>query len=306
MGNLENATMSALSYPLVLVTGMAGAGRGTALKCLEDLGYEAVDNLPLVLLPQLLGGICVNGEYDAGKIASNKPLAIGIDSRTRGFSSDTLLDFLKKLATPSRQRAIIIYLDSDDEVLRRRFTETRRRHPLAPDRPVMDGIAREREITKDLRAHAEIIIDTSTLIMGELKSLLSRRLNLDKTTGPAFTVISFAYRNGLPREADLVFDVRFLKNPYYMPALRSLTGRDPEVATMLANDNSFSEFFASLTNLLWPLLPNFKHEGKSYLTIAIGCSGGQHRSVYVAERLAAWLKEKDHAVFLQHRDLAEK
>lgn len=284
---------------ILLVTGLAGAGRSTALKCLEDIGYEAVDNLPLDLLPTLLAGL---GQATLPDLA--KPLAIGIDSRTSGFSSDRFIDLVRQLKAQSALQLSLLYLDCDDEVLQRRYTETRRRHPLAQDRPVVDGIQRERALMLRVKSEADLMIDTSDTAIGDLKTLLAGHFGTAARAELALTILSFSYRQGLPREADLVFDVRFLDNPHYNQELRPLTGEDAAVGQAIQADPAFPGFFAALTSLLWPLLPGYEAEGKSYLTIAIGCTGGRHRSVFVATRLAAWLREKGRAVTLRHRDLA--
>jgi UPF0042 nucleotide-binding protein len=280
---------------VLLVTGLSGAGHSTALNLLEDLGYEAVDNLPLALLGGLTGGI---------SDALARPIAIGVDTRTRDFSPQGLIERLERLRGEPQLDVRLIFLDCDDEVLRRRYTETRRRHPLALDRPVADGIAQERALLAPVRARADPTIDTSELAIGDLKHLLQGHFALDRT-GAAIAVLSFSYRQGLPREADLVFDARFLRNPHYESALRPLSGRDRAVGSYLENDPSFPGFFDALTGLLAPLLPRYEREGKSYLTLAIGCTGGRHRSVYVAERLAAWLRRQGHIVGLRHRDLGQ-
>jgi UPF0042 nucleotide-binding protein len=277
---------------VLLVTGLSGAGHSTALNLLEDLGWEAVDNLPLALLGGLTG--------DA--TAPQRPIAIGVDSRTRDFSPDALLAQLGRLRDDPGVGVALIFLTCDDEVLRRRFTETRRRHPLALDRPVADGIAQERALLAAVRGAADLVVDTSDLAIADLKHLLTGHFALDRQAA-AIAVTSFSYRRGLPREADLVFDVRFLRNPYYEPGLKGLSGRDPEVAAFIEQDPAFTGFFAALTALLAPLLPRYEREGKSYLTLAVGCTGGRHRSVYVAERLAAWLRRQGRLVGLRHRDL---
>ena len=211
-----------------------------------------------------------------------------------------------RLAADPHTEVRTIFLDSDDDVLTRRYTETRRRHPLAVDRPLLDGIHHERGLVSALYGRPDVtVIDTSNLPPAEFRRILALKLGLEADQGPVVFVTSFAYRNGLPREADLVFDARFLDNPHYVDELRPLTGRDPEVARHVANDRDFDAFFTSMTNLLAPLLPRFAAEGKSYLTIAIGCTGGRHRSVFVAERLAAWLTENGARVELRHRELAE-
>jgi len=274
---------------LVLVTGLSGAGRSTALRALEDLGYEAVDNLPLALL--------------AAPEGLDRPLAIGIDSRTRGFSVEAVMARVKRLGRDPGLDLKLVFLTCADETLQRRFTETRRRHPLAQDRPVADGIRQEHLLLDPLRARADLVIDSTDLSIADLKRLVGAHFSLDRRPGLAVTVMSFSYRFGLPREADLVFDVRFLANPHYQEALKALTGRDPAVAAYVEADPAYGRFFAGLTQLLMPLLPGFEREGKSYLTLAVGCTGGRHRSVFVAERLAAWLTGHGRSVFLRHRDL---
>jgi UPF0042 nucleotide-binding protein len=280
---------------VLLVTGLSGAGHTTALKVLEDLGYEAVDNLPLFLLGGLTG--------DVGG-AEIRPMAIGVDSRTRDFTATALIEHRDRLQADPGLAVRLLYLDCGEESLRRRFTETRRRHPLALDRPVDDGIRRERQLLGPLREAADLVIDTTDLAIGDLRRLLRGHFGLDHRPAAAITIVSFSYRNGLPREADLVFDVRFLRNPHYDPTLRPLTGRDAEVGQFIATDPAFAPFFASLTQLLLPLLPSFEREGKSYLTIAVGCTGGRHRSVFVAERLGAWLAAQDRPAIVRHRDTA--
>ena len=276
---------------LLIITGLSGGGHTTALRLLEDIGYEAVDNLPLSLLGNVTSG------------AAHQPIAIGIDSRTRGFSPVALAEQLAHLRAGGRD-VRLIFLVCSDEVLQRRFTETRRRHPLAVDRPVADGIRRERELLAPLHEMADLVIDTSELRIGDLKRALTSHFAADRTASLAIAVISFSYRQGLPREADLVLDARFLRNPHYEAGLRDLTGRDAEVVRFIEADSGFAPFFAGLTGLLLPLLPRFEQEGKSYLTLAVGCTGGKHRSVMVAERLAAWLRAQGQSVELRHRDLA--
>ncbi|TXH38746.1 MAG: RNase adapter RapZ [Rhodospirillaceae bacterium] len=286
---------------IILVTGMAGAGRSTALKCLEDLGYEAVDNLPLALAPHLLSGLSAASSDVTGE--RNRPIAIGIDARTRDFTAQAVTDLVAQLRGDRWLDSTLIFMDCEDEILRRRFTETRRRHPLAPDGTVLDGIQQERRLIAPLRLLADLIIDTSDQASGDLKRLLSGRFALDRRSGVAISVVSFSFRRGLPREADLVFDVRFLDNPHYDPVLRPLTGEDEAVGAMIAADPAFATFFPALTDLLLPLLPGYEREGKSYLTVAIGCTGGRHRSVYVARRVAEWLRQRGQDVALTHRDL---
>jgi UPF0042 nucleotide-binding protein len=292
----ESAPVVRERQRVLLVTGLSGAGRTTALKVLEDMGYEAVDNLPLYLVDWLA----------AGAAGPRRPLAIGFDSRSRDFAEGAVEARIEPLLQHAHLDIRLVFLTCSEEVLRRRFNETRRRHPLAVDRTVEDGISAEARLLEPLRARADLVIDTTALSIGELKRLLQGHFPL--ATQPAMTIglTSFSYRNGLPREADLVFDVRFLRNPHYVAALRDLNGDKPEVAAYIEGDPAFAPFFASLTGLLGPLLAQYEREGKSYLTIAVGCTGGRHRSVYLAERLAQWLRGEGRAVTVRHRDISRR
>lgn len=277
---------------VVLVTGLSGAGRSAALDILEDLGYEAVDNPPLELLEPIIVQ------------ESGRPIALGVDIRTRHFAVEPFLAHLDHLKHDRTLAVSLLFLDCDDEVLQRRYTETRRRHPLAQGRPLRDGIAAERRLVSPLRDRADLLVDTTTMTPADLRQFLSDQLTTTETLGMAVFVTSFSYRHGLPRTADLVFDVRFLSNPHYVAALRAGSGRDPAVAAHVEADPQYQPFFLRLTDLLQPLLPLYEREGKSYLSIAIGCTGGRHRSVMVAERLSSWLQETGYRVTLVHRDLA--
>ena len=276
---------------VVLVTGMSGAGKTTALKALEDMDYEAVDNLPLSLLNSLVAPDL------------QRPMAIGVDIRTRDFGVEPFLGAIDRLRAGDGVEVRVMFLDCDDVVLSRRFEETRRRHPLAGDRPILDGIDHERALVAPLLDRADLVLDTSELTPGDLKHIL--RGHLGHSAGLTLSVTSFSYRHGLPRQADLVFDVRFLDNPHYRPELRDLDGRDPAVADFITSDGGFGQFFDGVTGLLEPLLPRYAEEGKSYLTIAVGCTGGRHRSVFVAETLARWLEALGRTVQVRHRDLAQ-
>lgn len=277
---------------LIIVTGMSGAGRSTALKAFEDMGYEAVDNLPLSLLPSLVV-----------PSSDHPPLALGVDVRTRDFAVPALVAALDNLVEHQDLDLQIVFLDCEDERLERRYTETRRRHPLATERPVGDGIRLERERVRPLRDRADLVIDTSLLTAADLKRVLHGHFHLDAEPGLSTFVTSFSYRRGLPRDADLVLDVRFLRNPHYVAALKPLSGKDRAVGEYIAADADFPALFDQLCAWLTPLLPRYEREGKSYLTIAIGCTGGRHRSVYVAERLADWLRHEGRSVSVAHRDL---
>jgi len=279
---------------VLLVTGMSGAGRSTALKTLEDMGYEAFDNLPLSLVPALIESIA----------ADASAIAVGADLRTRGFAIESMLEPLDAVVGRTGRELKVLFIDCDDEPLQRRYTESRRPHPLAGDRPVTDGIRLERRVVSALRDRADLVIDTTNLNAAELKRLLTGQFSL-AAGGLRIFVTSFAYRHGIPRDADLIFDVRFLDNPHYLPELRQLTGRDPAVAAHIEQDPDLAPFLVGFWRLLEPLLPRYEQEGKTYLTIAIGCTGGRHRSVYVAERLAAQLGAAGLRVELAHRDLIQ-
>ncbi len=278
---------------LVLITGMSGAGKTTVLKALEDSGYEAVDNLPLSLISRLVRPS--SGEREA--------LAIHVDIRTRDFGAQAFEAATKPLLEQGNLNLRVLFIDCEDEVLRRRFTATRRRHPLAADRPLIDGIRHERHLIGWLRDRADVDIDTTSLAVADLRRMVTSSFALEGRTHLSVFVTSFSYGLGIPREADLVFDARFLVNPHYEDHLRPLTGMDPAVGEYVRADPGFAAFFDSLTRLVQPLLPRFKREGKSYLTIAIGCTGGRHRSVYVASRLAHHLDAAGQGVHLRHRDL---
>jgi RNase adapter protein RapZ len=283
--------------PFVVVTGLSGAGRKTALNVLDDLGYVAVDNVPLPLLDDLMRST----EGEAGGNAL--PLALGIDTRTFGFDARKLVARLVELRSHSALAARLLFLEADTETLQRRYTETRRPHPMAPDRPVVDGIIEEQRQIGWMREPADVSIDTSSLSPHRLKQILAGHFGLGLSVGTRISVMSFSFRRGLPREADLVFDARFLKNPHYDPVLKPLTGRDPAVAAFIATDPDYRPFVNNLQSLIGPLLPRFDAEGKSYLTIAIGCTGGKHRSVALAEELADWLRIAGRSVTLSHRDV---
>ena len=282
---------------IMIVTGLSGAGRSTCLKLLEDYNFEAIDNLPLTLISDLLSPLISNS-----KNRTLKKIAIGVDPRTRGFSAQSLLNTLEKLQL-KKAKFSIIFLDCNDENLIRRFTETRRKHPLANDRPVSDGIRAERRLLEEIRQAAHITMDSSNLTLPEFQILIKKTLNLEKNKKLTVTIISFGFRNGLPPEADMIFDVRFLSNPHYNPKLQPLDGRQSEIANFIEADPAFKPFFDNLTRLLNPLFPRYSAEGKSYLTIAFGCTGGKHRSVFVAEKFVHWLQKSDYSLSTRHRDL---
>ena len=282
---------------VVVVTGMSGAGRSSALRNLEDLGFEAIDNLPVSFLGRLV--------WEEGVPEVGAPLAVGVDIRTRDFHADAFAREVAPLRDRDDLELTVLFMDCDGAVLGRRFTETRRRHPLADDRPVADGIRHERAMLAPVLAAADLVIDTTQLALPDLRRMIEARLHRDKSSRLAISIVSFAYGKGLPREADLVFDVRFLRNPHYEESLRAGTGCDPEIARYIEADDGFNQFFTALTALIDGLLPRYREEGKSYLTIAVGCTGGRHRSVFVAERLARHLGESGQRALVRHRDLGD-
>lgn len=277
---------------VLVVTGLSGAGMTTSLKILEDMGYETIDGVPLSLLGQLVG--------------KDAPLAIGVDIRTRGFGVSPLLEELDLLKAQDGLDLSLVFLDCDNAVIERRYVETRHRHPLAEDRPVADGIRHERELLAPLRERADLVIDTTEMAIKDCKRILQGQYALSDKKPLSVFVTSFSYKKGIPREADLVFDVRFLRNPFYDVTLRPLTGQDDQVGAYIEKDDGFADFLINLKNLIQPLLPRYSAEGKSYLTIAIGCTGGQHRSVYVARKLCLWLQESGENAQLQHRELTNR
>ena len=284
---------------VVLVTGLSGAGRSTCLKILEDYGFEAIDNIPLSFIPALLRHSSSNTTT-----GGNPKIAIGIDVRTRDFDEKTLLESINQVRS-NNLSVSIVFLDCDDGTLIKRFTETRRKHPLSDGLPIIDGINIERQLLSGISKKADLMIDTSNVSIQQLNLIISKRLGLEKASKLTLSILSFGFRNGLPNEADTIIDVRFLSNPHYDEALRPLDGRDKKIAAFIEKDPRFSIFTRGFQNFLDPLIPYYADEGKSYFTIAVGCTGGKHRSVFVAEHLNAWLKQKDHTVALRHRDLIE-
>ncbi len=295
MSSNAPATSLSTAERIVIVTGMSGAGRSTALKAMEDIGYEAVDNLPLRLVPSLV----IQGP------AADRGLAVGVDIRSRGFDVGGFIQALSRLRQECRHRIDLLFLDSEDEVLRRRYTETRRVHPLARDRSAADGIAEERLMLAPVRDAADAIVDTSSATAREFTQRIQEYFGGSPKEHLRVFITSFGFRQGLPRDADLVFDVRFLRNPHYDEVLRPMTGLDPAVGAFIEKDEGYGLFFDRLTELLAVLLPRYLKEGKSYLSIAIGCTGGRHRSVFAAHRLWRWLREAGYATTIGHRDLDE-
>lgn len=282
---LQN-TMSKADNSIIIVTGLSGAGMSSALKALEDLGYEVLDNFPVSMIHPLL--------QDS---ENQRPVAIGIDTRTRGFDPDTILETVQGIG------ATLVFLSADEQVLQKRFTETRRKHPLATDRPVSAGIRKELELLYSLRDQADVMIDTTNLTIHDLRRTIEGQFSLHGASALTLTLMSFGFKYGVPREADLVMDVRFLKNPHWVEELKNQTGQDAPVGTYIDEDEAFTPFIENFKNLLAPLLPRYAQEGKSYLTIAIGCTGGKHRSVYTVETLKPWLEAQGFPLHIKHRDM---
>lgn len=284
---------------ILLVTGMSGAGKSTALKALEDLGWETVDNLPLVLLNRLL--LTRNPEG----VSADRPLAVGIDSRTRGFDANAIVERIKAMREEGDNIATL-FLDCAGTELERRYAETRRRHPLALDRPAADGIARERELLNPLRRWADHVIDTTASNANDLRLDVRSRFGDNSAAGTTLSVISFGFARGLPRNADLVFDMRFLRNPHWDEDLRPLSGQDDAVAAYIAEDPAYHDAVRRIEELLLLLIPRYEAEGKAYVTIAFGCTGGRHRSVHVTERVASRLRDAGFSPTVAHRDLGSR
>lgn len=278
---------------VVLVTGPSGAGRTTAIHALEDLGYETIDNLPMSLLPRVLEGPPVG------------PLALGCDPRTRGFSVPEVLAAAERRWGPAGLVPVVLYIDCAPAVLVRRYSETRRRHPSSPDTQPLVGIEREVAMLAPLRARADVLIDTSAMSPHDLRAEIARHFGREGSGELAVTLQSFGFKRGTPTGVDMMVDVRFLRNPHWERELRPLDGRDPPVAEHVAQDPNWAPFVARLEDMLLFLLPAYRSEGKSYFTLAVGCTGGRHRSVMVVERLAKALAQAGWRVSIRHRDLEE-
>ncbi|MBK4215858.1 RNase adapter RapZ [Paracoccus caeni] len=280
---------------LVLVTGPSGAGRSTAINVLEDLGFEAIDNLPLLLVPRLLDGP-----------VRPVPLALGLDVRNRDFSAANVIELIDTLTRDPRYAPEVLYLDCAPDVLVNRYNETRRRHPLSPDSSPLSGVQAEIDLLQPIKVRADVLVDTTELSPHDLKAELSRWF--DARTGRKLTVSlhSFSYKRGVPRGIDMMFDCRFLANPHWEPSLRSKTGQDPDVQHYVESDPRFAEFFERVSGLVQFQLPAHIEEGKSHLAIGFGCTGGQHRSVTMTEKMALALAKAGWPVSIRHRELERR
>jgi len=274
------------------VTGPAGAGRTTAIKAIEDFGIETIDNLPLNLINRILFGP-----------PTADTLAIGIDTRTRGFSSDSLLEIIDNIEEKPCYRPTLLYLDCNTETLLRRFSETRRRHPASPNGSPALGIEQDVETLEPLRERADILVDTTDFSPHQLRAELARWFGQSESKGLSVSVQSFSYKRGTPRGVDMMIDCRFLRNPHWDSTLRPLTGLAPQVGTYVTEDPLFKPFFQKLEDFVELLLPAYQAEGKAYFSIGMGCTGGQHRSVFIAEKLAKSLSETGWMVSTRHKEM---
>ncbi len=280
---------------VVIITGMSGSGKSTAIRALEDVGFFCIDNLPVLLLPkltELAGG---------GQFAH---LALVVDAREGIFLHEAprVLDEVRRAG----HHVEVLFLDASDESLIRRFSETRRRHPLAPAGTVAEGIKAEREALKDLRELADQVVDSSALNVHDLKRMVQARFSPEPAAGPSLSVMSFGYRHGVPPQADLVLDVRFLPNPYFVPELKGLTGKNPRVAAYVLEREETQQFLEKVVDLCRFLFPRYQKEGKAYLTVAMGCTGGKHRSVAIAAELTRRLQEEIPRIQLWDRDIEKE
>lgn len=284
---------------LLLITGLSGAGKSTALAVLEDLGWETIDNFPVRLLKRLVA----KPEQQANP--QRNPMAVGFDSRTRGFVPSDIIALVKELTERPDLAVTFMYIDCAGAELERRYNETRRRHPMSQGRPVFDGIAAERELLEPLRRWSDIVIDTTALSVNEFQGHV-RNMFGDHQSGMTLTVSSFGFARGMPPLADLVFDMRFLDNPHWVEGLRDLTGRDQAVADHIQRDPSFEQVFTQIYELLSQLLPRYQAQGKAYVHVAFGCTGGRHRSVFTAERMAQHLRDAGFSPTVRHRNLRSR
>jgi UPF0042 nucleotide-binding protein len=282
-------------HRLVLVTGPSGAGRSTAIHAFEDMGYEVIDNLPISLVPHLTAGP-----------ALGRPIALGLDVRNRDFAATTLIELIDALTGDPRVALQVLYLDCAPAELVRRYSETRRRHPMAPKDTPSQGIERERDLLAPIKVRADHLIDTTEMTPHDLKADIARWFGQGRAERLAVSVQSFSYKRGVPRGVDMVFDCRFLTNPHWIASMRALDGRDPAVQAHIRNDPRFDEFFDRLRGLILMLLPAHREEGKAHLSIGFGCTGGQHRSVAVAEMLGKVLADAGWPVSKRHRELERR
>jgi len=283
---------------IVLVTGLSGAGKTTALRVLEDLGWEAIDNFPIRLLGRLIG----RGAEDEGR----HPLAIGFDSRTRGFVPNEIITLVEDLTGRVDLSVTSLFLDCAGGELERRYNETRRRHPMAQGRPVRTGIQAERELLEPLRQWADAVLDTTDFSSNDLQQAMREQFAATAPQEMSLILSSFGFARGTPPLADLVFDMRFLDNPHWVPGLREQTGLDAEVGAYVSRDMTFAPAFDQIRALLNTLLPRYREQGRSYVSVAFGCTGGRHRSVFTAEQMARALRDDGFSPTVLHRNLGSR
>ena len=292
-------------HRVLLVTGVLGAGKTTALRALEDLGWETIDNCPIRLLERLIDNPDPGKTPDPGT-APHAPLALGFDSRTRGFNAQAVRALLRKLGQRGDLALSTLFLDCGVEELQRRYNETRRRHPLAADLPVATGIAAERDVMEPLRRLADTVINTTAFSANLLTQAMREQFRTDAGPEMTVTIVSFGFAQGMPPAADFVFDMRFLDNPHWDAKLRPLTGKDPRIAAFIREDPAWPASHQHIRDLLLGVLPRFQAQGKAYVTIAFGCTGGRHRSVFIAEEIATTLRTEGFSPTLLHRNLAAR
>jgi len=284
---------------LVLITGLSGSGKSSVAKCFEDLGYYCIDNLPLPLLREFLSRPLELGE-------GHEKISVVTDVRAAGFAAE----FPRLVAEMDRRHlsVTLLFLEASEDALVRRFSETRRPHPLAGDRPLLDGIRQERELLAEVRGVADLVLDTSDWSIHEVRNQVFREFAGESSdpslTGPVVSVVSFGFKHGIPQGTDLLFDVRFMSNPHFVPELQDLTGQDAAVRQFLDKLDDYHELLQKVEELLLFLLPRFSRENRSYVSVAVGCTGGRHRSVAVAEELANRLQNAQWSVRVIHRDIA--
>ncbi|HKX78149.1 MAG TPA: RNase adapter RapZ [Novosphingobium sp.] len=295
---------SARRQRILLVTGLLGAGKTTALRELEDLGWEIIDNFPIRLLDRLLESPSPDGDAHAAQ--AGPQLAVGFDTRTRGFDPQAIIQQVKSFGRKHDLELNTLFIDCSSAELERRYNETRRRHPRAADMPASAGIREERELLAPLRRWADMLIDTTEFSSNELRQVIRERFAPADGQPLTITVSSFGFSRGMPPIADLVFDMRFLDNPHWDDQLRPLTGKDAGVGAYIRRDPAFEEAFARIRDLILMLLPRYRAQGKAYVHIAFGCTGGRHRSVYVAEQIAQALRQSGFSPTLLHRNLGSR